>query len=178
MLTFLASVYVSLMTHNSIGRRTFVKAVGAGALVASSSVASAARPPAKRFKAHLTGDEEVPPVDTNAQGQANFKLSKDGSELSYKVNVANIEDVIGVHIHNESAGVNGDIVVFLFGEPFVDNEDAVTVNGTFLEGTIADGDVRGLSELSALLDEMRAGNTYVNVHTIGVRSGEIRGQIS
>lgn len=167
------------MSDNIIGRRTFVKAVGAGALVASSGVASAARPPAKRFKTHLTGDQEVPtPVDTNAQGQANFKLSTDGSELSYKLNVANIEDVIGVHIHNAPAGANGGVVVPLFGDLFVPDADAVTVNGPFLEGTIVDDDVTVLADLSALLDEMRAGNTYVNVHTIANRGGEIRGQIS
>jgi hypothetical protein len=159
-----------------------VKAVGAGAIVASSGVASAARPPATRFKAHLTGDEEVPSVDTNAQGQANFKLSKDGSELSYKLNVANIEDVIGAHVHQAPAGQNGGIVAYLFGAPFVADTDAVTVNGTLAEGTITDADVVGTSPtaetLAELLDVMRAGNTYVNVHTLANRPGEVRGQIS
>ena len=171
------------MSDRTIGRRTFVKAVGAGAVVASSGVASAAKPPARRFKAHLSGDEEVPtPVDTNAQGQANFKLSKDGSELSYKLNVANIKDVIGAHVHQAPAGQNGGIVVYLFGAPFVPDADAVTVNGTLAEGTITDAEVVGTDlnakTLAELLDVMRAGNTYVNVHTLANRPGEIRGQIS
>lgn len=171
------------MTVHGIDRRTFVKTVGVGALVASSGVASAAKPPATRFKTHLTGDEEVPtPVDTKAQGQANFKLSKDRTELSYKLNVANIKDVIGAHIHQAPAGENGGIVVSLFGNPvFVPDGDAVTPNGRFLEGTIVAADLIGpLSGMSMadLVAAMRAGNTYVNVHTIENRGGEIRGQIS
>ena len=38
-------------------------------------IASAQPPDAKNFVTHLSGDEEVPPVDTSAQGQAIFHLS-------------------------------------------------------------------------------------------------------
>lgn len=34
------------------------------------------------FVAHPSGDEEVPPRDTLAQGQAIFHLSKDGNSLA------------------------------------------------------------------------------------------------
>lgn len=166
------------MTTHIIDRRTFVKAIGAGALLASSGVATAAAEKT-RFKTHATGDEEVPtPVDTNAQGQANFKLSKDGSEMSFKVNVANIDDVIGIHIHQAPAGSNGPIVVPLLGNPFITTP--LTVNGTIVEGTITASDLAGPlagTSLSALVAEIRAGNTYLNVHTSDYPGGEIRGQI-
>ena len=56
---------------------------------------------------HLTGNEEVPARDTGAQGQAIFRINEDGSAISYKINVANIENVTQSHIHLAAAGVNG-----------------------------------------------------------------------
>jgi hypothetical protein len=60
----------------------------------------------RNFRAHLSGDEEVPAVDTRARGQTIFQLSKDGSELSYKLIAANIENITQAHIHCGAAGVN------------------------------------------------------------------------
>lgn len=140
--------------------------------------ASQKGPPARpeNFVAPLSGDEVVPPVDTDARGLAKFKLNKAGDELQFKLNVANIEDVIGAHIHLAPAGENGGIVVFLFGDPFA---DPVTVNGTLAQGTITASDVVGplAGEFDSLVEEMRAGNTYVQVHTLANPPGEIRGQI-
>ena len=59
------------------------------------------------YGTHLTGDNEVPVRDTGGQGQATFKLNDDGTELSYKLNVANIENVTQAHIHLAAAGTNG-----------------------------------------------------------------------
>jgi len=130
----------------------------------------------ENFVAPLSGDEVVPSVDTDAQGLAKFKLNKAGDALSFKLNVANIEDVVGAHIHNAPAGENGGIVVFLFGEPFT---DAVTVNGTLVQGTITASDVVGsiAGDFEALIDLMKSGDTYVQVHTVANLPGEIRGQI-
>ena len=48
----------------------------------------------RNYHTHLSGYNQVPnPVATHAQGQAKFKLTKDGQSLLYKLNVANIEDV-------------------------------------------------------------------------------------
>lgn len=131
--------------------------------------------PGRTFVAPLKGDQEVPPVATQAAGLAHFKLSKDGTSLSYKLIVANIEDVTQAHIHVAPAGVNGPVVAFLFG--FV---PGVTTNGVLAEGTITSSDLIGPlagQPLSALVDAMRAGNAYVNVHTVANPGGEIRGQI-
>lgn len=130
------------------------------------------------FHAILEGDEEVPPVDSDAKGAAIFRTSNDGTELNYRLIVANIEDVTAAHIHLAPRGENGDIVAFLFDpeEP----TEGIT-NGILAEGTITSEDLVGPLEgstLSELIDEMEAGNTYVNVHTVEHRSGEIRGQIS
>ncbi len=142
----------------------------------------------RNFRTHLTGDEEVPVRVTNAQGQAIFQLSKDGTALSYRLIVANIENVVQAHIHLGQPGVNGNIVVFLFG--------LVAAGGGRTDGVLAEGTITSANlindlagqPLSALVEEMRAGNAYVNVHTNdgvgGINTGpgdfpggEIRGQI-
>ncbi len=134
----------------------------------------------RNFNAHLSGGEEVPPVETLATGQAIFQLSKSGDELSYKLIVANIQDVTQSHIHLAPAGANGGVVAWLYpSEP-----PAVLIpgkfNGVLAEGTITAADLTGSlagMDLSDLIAEIEAGNAYVNVHTSAYPGGEIRGQI-
>ena len=130
----------------------------------------------RNFVAHLSGGQEVPPAITGGQGQAIFKLSPDGTSLSYKLIVANISDVTQSHIHLAPAGTNGPVVAFLFG--FVPG--GVTVNGILAEGIITEANLVGPlagQPLSALIEEMNNGGAYVNVHTVSYPGGEIRGQI-
>jgi hypothetical protein len=117
------------------------------------------------FRAHLSGDQEVPAVETNATGQAIFQLSKDGMTLSYKLIVAKIEDVKAAHIHGAPAGSNGGVIVALYSGGLIPG----TTNGILAEGEIAASE--------SLIEAMKAGDTYVNVHTTAFGGGEIRGQI-
>lgn len=144
---------------------------------------------AKDFRpTQLTGAEEVPARDTNARGNAQFTISDDGQSITYRLIVANINNVVASHIHQGPAGTNGPVVAFLYGpQP----AGSGPLNGVIAEGTITAADLLGPlagQPLSALIDAMRAGNTYVNVHTNdGVDptntgpgdfpGGEIRGQI-
>src|SRR5204863_319174 len=75
----------------------------------------ATAPEANNFVAHLTGSDEVPSHNTRAVGQVKFQLNEDGTELEYRLISANIHNVIASHIHIAAEGVNGPIVVFLFG---------------------------------------------------------------
>jgi hypothetical protein len=124
------------------------------------------------FVAPMSGDEEVPPVETQARGVAKFKLRDEG--LVFKVNVANIEDVVASHIHCGAVGVNGPIGVTLFaGGP-------VSPNGTLAKGVITAPDEDngcGWTDLDAVVAALESGNTYVNVHTVANPGGEIRGQV-
>jgi hypothetical protein len=139
------------------------------------------------FVATLSGDQEVPPRDTQAVGVATFKLRDDGTVLAFKVNVANLDNAVAAHIHCGAVGVNGPVGVTLFmGAPA-----GGRVNGTLAEGTITapdPGNACGWADLAAVLAAMGSGATYVNVHTNdGVPptdtgpgdfpGGEIRGQI-
>lgn len=132
------------------------------------------------FRAHLSGRNEVPPVETEATGEAIFRLNKDSSELSYKLIVSNIENVRMSHIHLASEVETGPIVVWLY--PSVPPAALISgrFNGILAEGVITDssltGPLAGMA-LSDLIHEFYLGNAYVNVHTNQVGSGEIRGQI-
>ncbi len=143
----------------------------------------------QNFTAHLSGDEEVPPVLTRATGEAMFQLSEDVTELTYTLIVGNISNVIAAHIHLAPAGVNGPVVAFLFGPA---PAGGGRVNGVLAIGTITAANLIGSlagHPLSDLVDAMEAGNTYVNVHTNdGIPpintgpgdfpGGEVRGQIA
>jgi CHRD domain len=139
------------------------------------------------FVATLSGDQEVPPRDTQAVGVATFKLREDGAALAFKVNVANLDNAFAAHIHCGAVGVNGPVGVTLFGAAPAGGR----VNGTLAEGTITapdPGNGCGWTDLAAVLAAIQSGDTYVNVHTNdGVAppntgpgdfpGGEIRGQI-
>lgn len=129
----------------------------------------------KNFVAPLSGDQEVPPVETNATGVTTFKLSKDGTALSYKLNVANIEDAFAAHIHCAPFGENGPVGVTLHAG-LIEGK----FQGTLAEDTIStpdDGNDCGWADLDDVLAAVSSGDTYVNVHTEANPGGEIRGQI-
>ncbi|HJZ56167.1 MAG TPA: CHRD domain-containing protein, partial [Gemmataceae bacterium] len=142
--------------------------------------------PAK-FTADLAGGAEVPARETPARGEADFRLSADGTELTFRLKLKKITNVVAAHIHLGPAGQNGPVVAFLLGPE-------VPGGGRFrgeVTGTITAADLVGSlagQPLSALVARMRVGNAYVNVHTNdGVPppntgpgdfpDGEIRGQI-
>ena len=146
-------------------------------MAATTAEASASSSAKRNFTVQLSGGEEVPPVDTQARGVAVFQLSKDGTELSYKLIVSNIENVTAAHIHLAPAGENGPAVAFLFPGP----SSGERSDGVLAEGTLTDADLFSAlagKSISDLVDEIRAGNAYVNVHTSQNPGGEIRGQIS
>jgi len=159
----------------------------AATVLVIASVAYASPAASQNFAAVLSGGDEVPPRDTNARGVATFKLNEDETALSYKVNVANIENVFAAHIHCGAVGVSGPVGVTLFmGTP-----GGGRIDGTLAEGTITvpdPGNGCGWSDLAAVVAALNSGNTYVNVHTNdGVAptntgpgdfpGGEIRGQV-
>lgn len=165
-----------------VSRRAALELIGtAGVLVAGAGSALAAPKSARNFRAHLSGDEQVPmPVDTRAQGQATFRLSKDETELSYKLIVANIENVLMAHVHIAPAGVNGPVVAWLYPASPPPVLIPGRTQGVLAEGTIAAADLVGpLAGMTVpdLADEMRMDQAYVNVHTNAYPGGEIRGQI-
>lgn len=152
-------------------------------------VVTAVKTDAPLSSTHLAGDHEIPARETTAQGQVLFKIADDELSMTYKLIASNIDNVVASHIHIGSPTVNGPVVVFLFGTVPAGGgrHDGVLAEGTITAANLV-GPLAGMP-FSALLAEIRAGNTYVNVHTNdGVAptntgpgdfpGGEIRGQIS
>jgi hypothetical protein len=132
----------------------------------------------RNFNASLHGRTQVPPADSNAAGETIFKLAEDGSSMSYKLIVANIDDVFAAHIHCGAVGVNGPVGVTLF---FTPPPNPGPVNGILAQGTITGPDPAngcGWGDLASVVSAIESGGAYVNVHTLpGFPGGEIRGQI-
>lgn len=133
------------------------------------------------FVAPLSGDEEVPSVDTRARGVAIFKLSADGTQLTYRLIASNIDDVTMAHIHCcAPAGDTADPAVWLYpdGPPpqlIPGRHDGVLATGTITSGDLV-GELAGMG-LDDLVASIMAGDAYVNVHTQAHPGGEIRGQL-
>jgi hypothetical protein len=141
----------------------------------------------QNFRARLSGQAEVPPVASQAEGQALFQLSHDGETLRYRLMVRNIVDVTQAHIHCGPRGENGPVVVFLYPDAPPAELIPGLFNGILAQGTRTDAHIiprpdspecpGGVANLAELIAQMRSGNTYVNVHTLANPAGEIRGQI-
>lgn len=147
-------------------------------LVAAMGAATAAGP--TNFRAHLSGDQEVPPADTDAQGQVTLKVAPDGQSASYRLIVANIEDVNMAHLHLAPVGENGGIVVWLYPDapppqPIPGRTDGVLATGTITADNLV-GELAG-DPFSALVEAIEAGHIYANVHTAAFPGGEVRGQL-
>ena len=154
------------------------------------------------LRTHMTGPEEVftptppstaTPADSRAQGEAIFRVHQVGSTVTvdFQLIASNIDNVIMSHIHCGLAGANGPIKMWLY--PVIGTSGAPAPSGAGPQnGVLASGtfNATGVTcpDGSALIDAIRAGRTYVNVHTndgVGATNtgpgdfpgGEIRGQL-
>jgi aldose sugar dehydrogenase len=130
------------------------------------------------FGALLTGREEVPPVTTAGSALAQFVLNDDGT-LSYELRATGeIEAATQAHIHLGARGQNGPVVLFLYGLAAPRNFQA---GDLIARGTANDSNViarpRFTPTISNLVQRMRQGRAYANLHTTNHPGGEIRGQI-
>jgi hypothetical protein len=117
------------------------------------------------FTAKLSGKDEVPPVNTQATGTAQFQLSSDGKELNYDLSTTNLQVFMMAHIHQGKSGENGQPIT----TPLQMGKGKITSSD--LQGSLAG------KQISDLVDLMKNGGAYVNVHTNQNQNGEIRGQI-
>jgi hypothetical protein len=143
--------------------------------VASLVAAGVALAATERFRANLSGSQEVPAVTTTATGLANFtKVSS--TKMTYTLTASDIDNVRAAHIHLAPRGQEGEIVVnFRVSTLCTVEPTSMSCQGTITAAQLT-GPLAG-RPLSALVRAMREGRTYVNVHTTAFPDGEIRGQI-
>jgi hypothetical protein len=168
-------ILVALLTLSSI------------ALMVSVSAAPTAQEEPSNFTALLSGDQEVPPHTTSATGQVTFQL-RDETQLDFTLNMRDIKNFVAAHIHCAPTGENGAVGATLFGPmpPGIGSVDIFTVQATITAPDAENG--CGWADVAAVVEAMRNGNAYVNVHTDDgddppdtgpgdFPGGEIRGQI-
>ena len=108
-------------------------------------------------KVTLSGKEEVPAVETAAMGSGTITVGADNS-VSGSVTTKDVQGTMA-HIHRGAKGTNGPVIV-----PLDKNGDTYSVPAG-----------RKLSPQQ--MDDLKAGNLYVNVHTNRNKGGEVRGQL-
>ena len=172
--------------------RRLAVSVAVIALVSASTVVLAQG--FKKISELLTGYEEVPSVSTTGNGTFNARISNDESRIDWELTYSDLEGAIQqAHIHIGNKGVNGGITVFLctnLGNGPVGIQPCpappATISGTILAADVspnipatAAARTQGLNtgEIDELIAAMRAGATYVNVHSTLWPGGEIRSQI-
>ena len=130
------------------------------------------------LSASLSGDKEVPPVKINATGSAGFSQPHFGN-MSYGIQLSDIDKVTAAHIHQGNEGKNGPVIVTLFKAD--NNTGTGPVKGQLVNGSITnsmlEGPLKGKTLEGDLIKAIKNGEAYVNVHTTDHPDGAIRGQI-
>jgi len=128
------------------------------------------------FQATLSGSNEVPANGSAASGGCSVQI--EGNTAIYSVAVNGITSITGSHIHVAPAGANGGIRVVLLPTPGGPNflpTPTGDVNGLLMSGNFGGGQVVTIT-FDELVNQLRSGNAYCNVHTTRFPAGEIRGQ--
>jgi hypothetical protein len=146
------------------------------------------------FHATLRGINETPgPVATEATGSFDAKLSDDGTTLSYTVTYNNLNaQVTQSHIHFGLSKETGGIMVWLcqttaapapvtdLGVPTCPDTTSGTVSGTITVANVVGPNGQGITpgaDFAKVIQAMREGAAYANVHSTRSPGGEIRGVV-
>jgi len=139
--------------------------------------------------------EAAAPVSTTGSGTFEASVSKDGSEINYALTFKDLEgDVRQAHIHIGYPQNSGGIVLWLCEtaanpSPSASTPDCTQDNPSDLRngrvtGTLTQAEVlaqanNGIAagEWEEVLNLVRAGRTYANVHSTKFPGGEVRSQL-
>src|SRR6476469_471997 len=127
----------------------------------------------EKYRAKLDGNNEVPPINSTAEGVINFKTKND--MLTWKMNVTGTNDPTGVNIHKGISGENGEIVVDLMKvSKHSDTPKGMTMRGNVTESSLT-GSMAGKT-IADLKTAMSIGDVYINLKTKDHPDGLMRGQ--
>ncbi len=140
-----------------------------GLLALTTQAAFAANPPTAAFGGPVDGSQEVPPVVTAATGEATVVISADNSTIWYVVEYSGLSgSLAAAHIHVGASGANGGVIL-----PLVASASPMVGSLTSSNFTPS-GAITTFAEAVAAI---KAGGTYVNLHTAANPGGEVRGQV-
>jgi hypothetical protein len=167
-------------------RTTPMRAALVVAVVAALSAAGAdasGRFKSRRFHAFLDGTQEVPALSTPATGEFRATLSADGSTLTYELTYSALEGgtPTASHVHIGQPGANGGVMFFLCGggsKPACPDGPAI-VTGQVMASDVNAPAAQGIDPgaWDEVIQAMRDGITYANIHSPKWTGGEIRGMV-
>ncbi len=140
-----------------------------------------------RYWSGLTGDRQIPPVNTDARGYVGLKFQDDLTRFVFIVNAENIGNVSSIYIYKGDKNQNGTVVLDLLkaekdhkidDTKIVDLTPRGKLTGTLAAGGATKDDLQGELKGKSLPDFYKLmvnGSIYVVVHTIDFPNGEIRG---
>ena len=147
----------------------------------------------RRLRTRLSGFNEPPAVFTGARGLFEATINADESGFDYTLTYENLEaPVTQSHIHIGQVLVNGGIAIWLCetagtpapaavaaATPDCGGPNSATVMGTVTAAQVIGPNGQGVSpgEFAEVLNAMRRGLAYANVHSTRSPGGEIRGQL-
>lgn len=146
---------------------------------------------AEKVKAHLSGYQEVPTLSSGGAATFRAQIADNEQSFHWELTYSGLTNVLQAHIHFGAPAINGGIVIFLCTN--LGNAPPGTTNGTqacpssegTVTGTASASDVgpgaaaQGIAvgEFAKVLQAIRAGAAYANVHTQQRQGGEIRGRL-
>jgi hypothetical protein len=142
-----------------------------------------ARPPAKKFTAHLVGTNEVPPTASLGEGMLKLTLSDDETSLEFDLTYSGLTGPpAAAHIHFGPTKVNGGVMVFFCGgggKPPCPTENAGEVTGTIVAADVVGPTAQLVppGNLTPVILALRNKLAYANMHTAAAPGGEIRGPV-
>ena|SRR5215471_12900489 len=165
--------------------RSRIAAIAAGVLlVGLFSLTVSARDRETNLRARLLGFNEVPAVSTTGHARLHALISPDETTIDFTLTY---EDLSGppaaAHVHFGRARTNGGVSFFFCGgggKPACPTTTSGTITGTVVAADVVGPAAQGIDagNLAAIIEAIRAGAAYANMHSAKFPSGEIRGQIS
>ena len=132
-------------------------------------------PPPERYVVALAGLNERPnPVTTTGSGSAVVTVLSPDS-IEWVVYVSAMDSITAGHFHAGDANTAGPVMYFVFGGPTTGRGITGLLNSGIATRTST---FSGAFTYDSLLTRIRAGTTYLNVHTRRNPGGEIRGQVT
>jgi hypothetical protein len=129
------------------------------------------------FIANLSGKNLLPPVNTNASGQATFNLTNQGSKMAYIIKAHGLDKVTSASLEYTLGGRARDIILLYDGAK---SGTTGKINGMFVNGIFGSSgflsDFKG-KQLSDLTKAMTDGNVFLRVRTISLPLGQIGGKV-
>jgi hypothetical protein len=165
----------------SIDRKQLCMGAVIAIFAAALAVTQVAAQVPNTYVTRATGDQEVPPVDTEAVSVGQFHFVKgDSLFVGFRLNLRHDQTVTDVHIHEAPPGVDGPIVLNMRptgpGEGICIDLAGGLITYYALTSAALRGSLEGQT-LTDLKNLMATGNTYINLHTPENPGGWIRGQM-